>query len=152
MNKISLLTPAKINLYLEVLGKGHTNIDDLRRIKKVFNTYEEREFDIIIEKKDGKTRFHVIKKPPILFKDLDIGGIDNPPIDWGDYTVTGILDADKHKSHIVFDALVSDESLQSLIAEEKTEDIQTNWKNYYNSYTFAKVKEGVTENLSGYLL
>lgn len=76
---------------------------------------------------------------------LDIGGIDNPPTDWGDYTVTGIIDRNKHKSHLTFDALVADETLQTLITEEKTEDIQTDWKNYYNSYTFAKVREGVSE-------
>lgn len=76
---------------------------------------------------------------------LDIGGIDNPPTDWGDFTVTGVLDDKVYKSHLKFDALVSDITLQSLIAEEKFKDEQTNWKNYYDTYTFVKLTSVANE-------
>jgi putative ABC transport system permease protein len=76
---------------------------------------------------------------------LNISGIDNPPVNWGDYTVTGIIDEKLYKSHLVFDALVSEPTLHALIAEEKTEDIETNWRNFYGTYTFAKVRQGVSE-------
>ena len=76
---------------------------------------------------------------------LDIGGVDNPPSDWGNFTVTGIIDESTYKSHLQFDALVSDKTQQSLIAEKKFDDINTNWKNYYNTYTFAMLKAEATE-------
>ncbi len=76
---------------------------------------------------------------------LDIGGIGNPPKDWGTFTVTGILDADNYKSHLKFDALLSDETQKSLAAEEKFYDVNTDWKNYYDTYTFVRIREGKTE-------
>ena len=77
---------------------------------------------------------------------LDIGGIDNPPVDWGDFTVTGVLDDRDYKSHIKFDALVSDITLQSLIAENKLQDDQKNWKNYYDTYSYVKLNAEAAED------
>ncbi len=73
---------------------------------------------------------------------LEIGGIDNPPVDWGDFTITGVLDRTNEKSHLKFDALVSITTLPSLIAEKKKEDKRNDWKYYYDTYTFVKLESG----------
>lgn len=76
---------------------------------------------------------------------LEIGGIDNPPVSWGEFKVTGVLDMSKLKSHLKFDALMSDATQASLIAENLIEDKRTDWKYYYNTYTFVKLKSGKTQ-------
>ena len=76
---------------------------------------------------------------------LDIGGIDNPAVSWGEFTVTGVLAKKDYKSHLKFDALISTSTLPSLIAEDKMEDRSNNWTYYFNCYTFVKLKEGKTE-------
>ena len=45
-----------------------------------------------------------------------------------------------------FDALISTSTMPSLIAEDKIEDKSNNWTNYFNCYTFVKLKEGKTES------
>jgi len=74
---------------------------------------------------------------------LDIGGINNPAVSWGEFTVTGILTKRNYKSHLKFDALISSTTLPSLIAENKMEDRQDNWTNNSNCFTYVKLKEGV---------
>jgi putative ABC transport system permease protein len=76
---------------------------------------------------------------------LDIGGIDNPPVSWGEFTITGVLDLSSNKSHLKFDVLVSNTTLPSLVAESKIEDRSNDWKYYYNTYTFVKLQDGKTE-------
>ena len=76
---------------------------------------------------------------------LDIGGIDNPADPWGEFTITGVLAKKDYKSHLKFDALISTSTLPSLIAKDKIEDKSNNWTNYFNCYTFVKLKEGKTE-------
>jgi len=73
---------------------------------------------------------------------LDIGGIDNPPVDWGEFTITGVLDRANVKSHLKFDVLVSSSTLASLIAENKKEDRGGDWKYYYDTFTFVKLEAG----------
>jgi len=73
---------------------------------------------------------------------LDISGVDNPPVDWGEFTVTGVIETADLKSHLKFDALLSNSTQPTLIAEEKLEDINDKWKNYYNSYSYVRVQEG----------
>jgi putative ABC transport system permease protein len=76
---------------------------------------------------------------------LDIGGIDKPPKDWGAFTVSGVLNADNYKTHLKFDALLSDQTRKSLIAEEKFKDNSSNWKYYYDNYTFVRIQDDKTE-------
>ena len=76
---------------------------------------------------------------------LDISGVDNPPRDWGNFTVTGIMAERTYKSHLSFDALISNKTQHSLIAENKFDDINANWKNYYSTYTFAMLRPEATE-------
>lgn len=79
---------------------------------------------------------------------LDIGGVDNPPDDWGEFTVTGVMLEGDVKSHLKFDALVSDNTLQSLVAEDKFGENISNWKYYYDTYTYVKIKpENTAEDL-----
>lgn len=86
----------------------------------------------------------------ISYKDLgllilDIGPMDNQPVPWGEFTVTGVLAKKEYKSHLQFDALVSQSTLPSLIAEEKFEDRSDNWTNYFHCYTYVLLKEGKEE-------
>jgi putative ABC transport system permease protein len=76
---------------------------------------------------------------------LDIEGIDNPPVSWGDFLVTGVIDVSKTKSHLKFDALMSNATMASLIAQDLIEDKREDWKFYYNTYTLVKTKEGKYE-------
>jgi len=76
---------------------------------------------------------------------LDIGPMDNQPVPWGEFKVTGVLAKKDYKSHLQFDALVSSSTLPSLIAEEKFEDRSDNWTNYFHCYTYVLLKEGKEE-------
>ncbi len=67
---------------------------------------------------------------------LDISGIDSPPVDWGNFTVTGILEDKKLKSHLQFDVLMSMSTLPALIRQEKIDDHRGNWAYYYQTYTY----------------
>jgi putative ABC transport system permease protein len=76
---------------------------------------------------------------------LKISGIDKPPVAWGDLKITGVLDLSNIKSHLQFDALVSNITQSSLIAEKLIEDRRADWKYYYNTYTFVKLTKDKTE-------
>jgi ABC-type antimicrobial peptide transport system permease subunit len=59
------------------------------------------------------------------------------------YKVTGIIPKTKIKSHIQFEGIAS---LSSLVAKAKMKgekDPTLNWKNYWSSYTYFLIKEGV---------
>jgi putative ABC transport system permease protein len=58
------------------------------------------------------------------------------PSHWGTFTITGVIDAQKYKSHIQFGILISSSSIQSLAAEGKFRDMTDNWQEYSNSYTY----------------
>ncbi len=86
----------------------------------------------------------------IQFKDrglphLEISGIDKPPVEWGEFKVTGVVDVSNLKTHLKFDALVSSTTKESLIAQNLLEDKRADWKYYYDTYTFIKLKEGKNE-------
>jgi putative ABC transport system permease protein len=57
-------------------------------------------------------------------------------VPWGSFTVTGILDEMKYKSHLEFDVLISSSTQPILIAEKKMEDLRNNWEWYFQTYTF----------------
>ena len=46
----------------------------------------------------------------------------NPPADWGDFIVTGVIDESRYDSHLTFDVLASNSTITSLITSEKMED------------------------------
>src|SRR5690606_7237804 len=65
-----------------------------------------------------------------------------PATDWGNFTVTGVIDGSKYDSHLTFDALASSSTLASLLAAEKLEDRREDWQFYFQSYTYALLQEG----------
>lgn len=76
----------------------------------------------------------------------EVDGIGAPPVSWGTFTVTGVIDEIKYRSHLKFDVLMSAASQSSLIAEKKREDRTNVWDWYYQPYTYVLLKE--TKNLN----
>lgn len=61
---------------------------------------------------------------------------ESTPTDWGTYTITGVIDNQKHISHIKFGVLISASTIASLHADGKVRDLTDNWSEYSNSYTY----------------
>ena len=76
----------------------------------------------------------------------EVDGIGMPSVSWGTFTVTGVIDETKYKSHLKFDVLMSAASQASLIAEKKREDRTNVWDWFYQPYTYVLLKE--TKNLN----
>lgn len=60
-----------------------------------------------------------------------------------EFTVSGVLTAFPGRTHLHFDALGSATALP-LLEQERSLGIVGNWKNYYSSYTYVKLKKGQT--------
>jgi putative ABC transport system permease protein len=71
----------------------------------------------------------------------EVDGIGAPSVAWGTFTVTGVIDETKYKSHLKFDVLMSAASQASLIAEKKREDRTNAWDWFYQPYTYVLLKE-----------
>jgi putative ABC transport system permease protein len=67
---------------------------------------------------------------------MEHDGIGSPPVQWGSFTITGVIDERKYKSHLKFDVLASSSSRQALYAENKIEDFTNNWEWYFRTYTY----------------
>lgn len=77
---------------------------------------------------------------------IDIGtGKEEQAKDWGTFTITGVMDLSKYKSHIKFDMLVSSATLSRLYQEEKMTDRSTSWENYSVGYSYLLVNQGTTQ-------
>jgi putative ABC transport system permease protein len=63
-------------------------------------------------------------------------GIGSPPVQWGSFAITGVIDETRYKSHLRFDVLVSSSSQQTLYLENKIEDNTNNWERYFRTYTY----------------
>lgn len=75
-----------------------------------------------------------------------------PAVDWGSFIITGVIDGSKYSSHLTFDVLVSGSTISSLINSAKMEDRRQDWRGYYQTYTFAMLRENQsTEALSSAL-
>jgi putative ABC transport system permease protein len=59
-----------------------------------------------------------------------------------DFVVTGILRLPQGKSHLRFDALASSTAVPLLEKEGKIPPLLSDWKNYYASYTYIRLKQG----------
>lgn len=66
------------------------------------------------------------------------------PVDWGSFTVTGIIDASKYKSHLKFDVLMSASTLPILHSEKKVDDLSNNWEWFFRAYTYVLLSDGKT--------
>ncbi len=62
----------------------------------------------------------------------------------GPYKVTGVIKENKHKSHIVFDALASIATVKSLEANGTRKKNLDNWYNYTQGWTYILMEKGKT--------
>lgn len=70
----------------------------------------------------------------------------------GTYTVTGVLEETKHKSHLVFEALASMSTIQSLQAEGKVTNEMANWLDFWNGWTYILLeKDKATKSIEASL-
>ncbi|MEO9482768.1 MAG: ABC transporter permease [Ekhidna sp.] len=77
---------------------------------------------------------------------IDIGtGKEEIAEEWGQFTITGVIDLSKPKSHIDFDMLISASSLPRLYQENKVTDKSRSWENYSVGYTYLLLREGSTQ-------
>ena len=76
---------------------------------------------------------------------LEFDGISSPAVPWGSFTITGVIDHSKYKSHLAFDALVSTSSLPLLYADKKIEDRSNDWENYFRTYTYVLLRPDADE-------
>ena len=67
-------------------------------------------------------------------------GVGAPPVPWGSFTITGVIDEKKYISHLQFDVLVSSSSRQTLYMQKKVEDQRDNWEWYFRTYTYVLLK------------
>ncbi|NUO01111.1 MAG: ABC transporter permease [Saprospiraceae bacterium] len=68
---------------------------------------------------------------------------------FGQFKITGVLKKTEQKTHLRFEALASVSTMISLekelTAQEAENAVSTNWRNYYQTYTFALLRPGKTE-------
>ncbi len=66
-------------------------------------------------------------------------------IAWGSFTVTGVIDASKYRSHLTFDVLMSASTQSQLYTDKKLEDFSNRWDWYFRTYTYALLAPDKTE-------
>lgn len=66
------------------------------------------------------------------------------PVSWGRFTITGVIADKGYKSHLQFDALMSQSSIPVLIAGKLMGDPANDWQNYFHAFTYALLKPGKT--------
>lgn len=74
----------------------------------------------------------------------EFDGVGAPPVSWGTFTVTGVIDESNYKSHLKFDVLMSAATQASLITAGKMEDHAQAWDWFYRPYTFVLLKHDKT--------
>lgn len=77
-----------------------------------------------------------------LFQQENPVGLTIKVGDVGTYTVTGVLQDNENKSHLVFEALASMSSVKSLQAEGRFENDFENWLDFWDGWTYVLVEEG----------
>lgn len=76
---------------------------------------------------------------------LDIyrfGFMIDKPVDYGDYTVTGIIPDHGHKSHLKFDILVSVATMYSLANAEIKKFPFNDWNHFFSSFNYVLLDPG----------
>ncbi|HMJ70636.1 MAG TPA: ABC transporter permease [Cyclobacteriaceae bacterium] len=66
------------------------------------------------------------------------------PVDWGNFTVTGVIDQAKYKSHLRFSVLMSSSTLPVLYSDKKEEDLSNNWDWFFRPYNYVMLREDKT--------
>lgn len=77
---------------------------------------------------------------------LRFDGVGAPPVSWGMFTITGVMDESKYKSHLKFDVLMSAASRQALEARSLLVGDGTSWEWYFRTYTYALLREDKSES------
>ncbi|MBT28341.1 MAG: hypothetical protein CMO01_01680 [Thalassobius sp.] len=62
---------------------------------------------------------------------------------WGSFTITGVFAEKDYKSHLEFDVLVSESSLELLYKEDKIADLTNEWTDMYRTYNYVLVNNNV---------
>lgn len=85
----------------------------------------------------------------ITFEDRGLHIMDvesgSPAVRWGTYTVTGVIDLNSYKTHLKFDGLVSESTLEQLYKKKHMSDVSEDWEYYWSSYAYLKLKNGVSQ-------
>lgn len=89
-------------------------------------------FSVVITQKAAKKLF-TIDNP--LGQTIRVGEL-------GLFTITGVLEETDNKSHVVFEALASMSTVQSLLAANKLYGRQDNWHDYYQTWTYLLLDKG----------
>lgn len=72
---------------------------------------------------------------------IEVDGNGAPPVAWGSFTVTGVINISGYKSHLKFDALMSSSSMPLLYTEKKLADATNDWENYFRTYSYVLLRE-----------
>lgn len=76
---------------------------------------------------------------------MDFDG-DSPPVDWGNYTIVGVIDQQSIKSHLKFDALMSASTLPILYKDSLISDVSNQWDNYWTSFAYTLLKKEASKD------
>jgi len=78
---------------------------------------------------------------------------DNDPVGktiifekYGNLKVTGVIPKTTQKSHIQFEALISDATLPALEKENKIKNITDNWEGFYSNYVYILLNENARQS------
>ncbi|MDW3196718.1 MAG: FtsX-like permease family protein [Cytophagales bacterium] len=116
------------------------------------NTALEKPNSLIISQTKAKQLFGEVSAlgKSVQFHDRGLNILedegDTPPEDWGNLTITGIIDDQAYRSHLKFDALASATTLPALHRAEMLTDLSKRWESYYSSYNYVRLKEGIGEH------
>jgi putative ABC transport system permease protein len=111
-----------------------------------FFQYELQYGDAATALKDPYTVVLTREAADKLFDDENPVGKTIKVGDQGLYTVTGVLKKSHLKSHIVFEALASMASAESLEQSGKMRKISEDWHNYWDCWTYIRLGDGKTES------
>lgn len=75
---------------------------------------------------------------------MDMDG-DKPPVDWGTFKITGVIDDSSFKSHLKFDVLTSASTLPILYKDSLLSDLTQKWGASWTSYSYVLLKDGVDQ-------
>jgi putative ABC transport system permease protein len=89
-------------------------------------------FSVVVTEKAAKKLFTDHENP--VGKTVKVG-------DLGEYTVTGVIEENGAKSHIVFEALASFSTINSLIAQGKMTQNDIEWENFTGGWVYVLLKE-----------
>lgn len=84
----------------------------------------------------------------IEFKDRGLSVMhfdgDRPPVDWGVFTVVGVIDMKGSKTHLTFDAIASNASLPVLYKDSLIADVSKDWDYYWSGFSYVMLKPEVS--------